>query len=256
MVGHVTDRRSTPLTTPEIDPTICTPAYRLGILRRVPFFAALSDEQLADVNARFHARDYAAGETLYTAGSPAARLHVLALGVAKLTRHTPAGQDVLLDILAPGDIFGSPASLGEREVQHTAEAQTMCCVLSIGADDFRAILGRYPLVALAVLDIVVAQVQAAHDTVAQLSAAPAEARIATALLKLADKLGEPRDNTTLIQTPLSRQDIAALTGTTVETASRVMSRFRRDGLIDSGRQWVAVVDAGRLRAVADSGVRP
>jgi CRP/FNR family transcriptional regulator len=89
-----------------------------------------------------------------------------------------------------------------------------------------------------------------HDLVEQLSAYPAEQRIAAALLTLADKMGETRGSSVLIQAPLSRQDLAEMTGTTPETASRIMAQFRHSGLVRTGRRWVAILDASRLTAEA------
>ena len=50
--------------------------------------------------------------------------------------------------------------------------------------------------------------------------------------------------------PLARQDIADMLGITVETASRALSQFRKDGVIRSGRRWIAIVDRDRLAAIA------
>jgi CRP-like cAMP-binding protein len=81
-----------------------------------------------------------------------------------------------------------------------------------------------------------------------LSAYTVEQRVVAVLIRLAKKMGEPKRRGILIQFPLSRQDLAAMTATTVETVSRVMSRLSTDGLISSGRKWVAVND---LRALAE-----
>jgi CRP-like cAMP-binding protein len=106
-------------------------------------------------------------------------------------------------------------------------------------------------VTLAVLDLVAARLAAAQELVEQHSSQPVERRIAAMLLKLGDKLGEQRESDLLIQMPLSRQDLADMAGTTIETASRVMSQLRRAGLIRSGRRWVALVDRDRLAHVAN-----
>jgi CRP-like cAMP-binding protein len=51
---------------------------------------------------------------------------------------------------------------------------------------------------------------------------------------------------TLIYAPLSREDVASMAATTVESCSRIMSGFRRRGLIDAGRGWVAIADRSGL----------
>lgn len=244
-------RRHTPLEPEPVEPQACTLDVRLQVLHQVPFFVDLDHPQVAEINSVFTAHGYQAGETIYFAGDTATRLYVVATGKVKLLRHTLAGQEVLLDILASGEFFGSLAALGDEAYADTAQAQTGCCVLSIAAEDFQSILERYPPVALKVIDLTAARLQAAHETIRQLSAHSVEQRIAAVLLKLAEKVGEESEEGLLIQMPLSRQDVAALTGTTVETASRVLSQFRKNGLIQSGRQWIAVADQEGVAALAE-----
>lgn len=245
----MTTRRNTPLKPEDIEPQMCTIHTRLDILSRVPFFAGLSNEAVAEVNQLFHEHGYELGQPIYYAGDPATRLYVVAVGKVKLLQHTLSGQDVLLDILTPGEFFGSLSVLGDETYPDTALAQTMACILAIAAADFQAVLKRYPSVTVTALETVARRLKAAHEMIRQLSAHSVEHRIAAALLKLAEKLGEPQPEGLLIQMPLSRQELAELTGTTVETASRVMSQFQKDSLIRTGRQWVAIADKLRLAAI-------
>lgn len=245
------DRRSTPLDQDPIEPATCSIDLRLEILQQLPFFSSLTAEQVAEANGYFREQGFTEGELIYLMGEPADRFYVVAAGQVKLMRHSLGGQDVLLEILTPGDFFGSLAALGDEEYADSAEAQTPVCVLGISAGDFRALLERYPAVSLAVLDEVSGRLRAAREMVRRLSAQPVEQRLAYILLQLAEKLGEEKDVGTLIQMPLSRADLAGMAGTTVETASRIMSHFQKEGLINSGRRWVAVAERERLAEVAE-----
>lgn len=246
----MSERRTTPLTPEDTQPHMCSVHTRLAVLGKVPFFASLDARALDRVNAQFREVGYAAGKAIYFAGDSADRLYVVASGKVKLSRHTLSGQDVVLDILAPGDFFGSLAILGDATYPDTAQAQTAVCVLGIHAQEFQQVLFQHPSVALAVLQVTAERLHAAHESIRQLSAFSVERRIAAVLLKLAEKLGEPSEEGVLIQTPLSRQDLADMTGTTLESASRVMSQFQKQGVIRSGRQWVAIADLPGLHAVA------
>lgn len=244
------ERRRTPVRVASIEPRLCTLEMRLQILRRTPFLAALAPEDLVRINRLFVERSYGADQTIYLAGEPATRLYIVASGQVTLARVMPSGQSVLLDLLTPGDFFGSLSAPRDRTYRNSAQAHTLCCVLSIATADFQSILRRYPPVALAVLDVVTMQLQATRDLIEHHSAQPVERRLAATLLTLGEKVGEERDGVLLIQMPLSRQDLAAMAGTTIETASRVMSQFRKDGLIQSGRRWVALADRDRLAGLA------
>jgi CRP-like cAMP-binding protein len=87
--------------------------------------------------------------------------------------------------------------------------------------------------------------------VRQLSAHSVEHRIAFTLLKLADKFGERQGERLLIQTPLARDELAEMTGTTTESASRAISGLQKAGLIETGRQWVAILDRESLEALLE-----
>ncbi len=122
-------------------------------------------------------------------------------------------------------------------------------MLAVTAQDFQALLRRYPAVAVAALEMVSARLRSSTEVVEQLSAHPVEQRIASALLNLAQRVGERKGNAVLIQMPLSRQDLADMTGTTPETVSRTMAQFRDAGLIRTGRRWTAVLDPAGLEKI-------
>ena len=239
-----------------IEPAMCTPQLRLQILHGLPFFRALGHDDIRAVDAHFRERGFQPGETLYHAGEAASHFYVVAAGNVRLLLHTLSGQDVLLDILIPGDFFVALPNVGQPGVSgypDSAQAQTACCALTVPTVRLRDILQDYPSAALRLLEITAARLQEAQETIRQLSAYDAEQRIAATLLKLGDKLGQAREDDLLIGMPLSRQDIADMTGATVETASRILSSFRKQDLIRSGRQWIALRDVPALQALAGPG---
>jgi CRP/FNR family transcriptional regulator, nitrogen oxide reductase regulator len=243
-------RRKSPLQIESVEPHACSVEMRLEILQQTPFFVHLSLPEITAVNKQFREYGYQPGETIYFSGDRATHLYVVASGQVKLLRHSESGQDALLDILQPGDYFGSLMAWGEEPYPDTAEAKTAVCILAITAESFRTLLQHYPGVALAVLDITTARLQESQEAVRRLSADSAERRIAAVLLKLAAKLGQTTAEGILIQTPLSRDDLAQMTGATAETASRIISQFQKDGLVRSGRQWIALTDKPGLEAIA------
>jgi CRP/FNR family transcriptional regulator, nitrogen oxide reductase regulator len=244
----MTTRRKSPIDTAHIEPQMCSIDLRLTILSQVPFFQDLPHEDLGKINNFFVEKGYSSGQAICQAGDVAERLYVVADGNVKLMQHTFSGQDVMLDVLKPGEFFGSLSILGDQEYSETAIAQTECCVISIGADEFRRILRDNPAVALKVIDIMSGRLKSAHEMIRQLSARSVEQRLAYILLKLAEKLGQEKDYGLLIQLPLSRGDLAEMVGTTTESASRVMSQFQKEGLVRSGRRWVAITDREGLMA--------
>lgn len=97
------------------------------------------------------------------------------------------------------------------------------------------------------------RLEESQEIIKQLSVYTIEQRVAATLIRVAKKLGEQKQIGMLIQIPFSRQALAAMTGTTIETVSGVMSRFSAEGLISTGRKWVAVNDLERLEEMANEG---
>ncbi len=246
-------RPKSPVRLEWVDPTVCSLEYRLKIIGRLPFFRHLPSEAIVEINRLFEDRDVAAEQPIYFEGDAGEHLYLVAMGKVKLLRHTASGRDVLLDILRGGEYFGSLAILGGRGYTETAVAQTDCCILQISSSNFEKILGHYPDVSLKVLQAVGQRLEQSQEIVKQLSVYSADQRIAAALIRLAKKMGEEKGAGMLIQLPFSRQDLAAMTGTTVETVSRLMSRFSEDGLVKTGRKWVEIRDLQGLEQIAKKG---
>ena len=244
-------RRKTPVEIELTEPHLCSMDLRLHILHEVPFFSALGHDQIAEINQQFHEKGFQSGDYLYFSGDPAESLFIIAEGRVKLLRHATSGKDVMLDLLVPGEFFGGLSTASDSSYFETAQALTSVCALTVSREAFRTILTRYPDVGMRVLDLVTGRLEAAHATIHQLSSQSAEQRIAFTLLKLADKLGEAHEVGLLIQTPLSRDELAEMTATTPETTSRVISQFQRDGWINTGREWIALTDPTALREIAE-----
>jgi CRP-like cAMP-binding protein len=244
------ERKRSPLEIKTTEAHMCTISARLTILSQVPFFQDLTSADLEWVNSLFHEVDFNVDEVICHSGEPAQQFFVVADGRVKLLRHSLTGRDILLDLLTPGEFFGSFSGQGDDVYPETAQAQSPCCILVIGRKTFQQILKQHPNVALKVIDIMARRLQTANERVHQLSALPVDGRIASILMMLGNKFGEKREVGWLLQVPLSRDDLAGMTGTTTESASRVMSQFQKDGLIRSGRGWVALTDREGLETIA------
>ena len=244
------DRRTTPLAHTCDAPHHCPLPLRVDVLAHAPYFRHLDRTAVEAIERRMHVQAYAEGEVVHRTGTPADGMFILATGTVKVLRPSLGGADVLVDVITPGTLFGSVAALGHATHPDTAQALTVSCALRIGAEDFRAVLEEHPRVALVVLGDLAGRLEQAQQTVRRLSGGTVEQRVASTLLALADKVGEPRGDALLLQLPLTRGDLAAMTGTTTESVSRTLSRLRRRGIVETGRRWTAVADREALAALA------
>lgn len=236
-------------------PHRCPRPVRLYVLARAPYFLGLAEEELERIDQRMRTHTYAAEDPIYRAGDRADALYVVAEGRVKLSQSTADGTETVTDLLVPGELFGAMGSLGEPYHLQSAAALVGTCVLRIGQEDFRQVLVDHPRVGLRVLDDVSARLARTQSDIGGQATQTVQQRVATALLRLADKLGEDRGRQgIMLEVPLSRADLAGLARSTPESVSRIMSRWKKDGVIDSGRRWTALLDRDRLKEIAAGAV--
>lgn len=240
-------RRKTPLEIKIVDAGSCSIDLKMKIIHQLPFFKELSHDSIKNINNLFNDVQYNADDTIYYSGDVASRLCVIASGSVKLIKQNKDGNNTLIDILKQGEFFGNLDPFGNTLYQETAMVQTSSCIMKIDTKDFRSILTKHPSVSLIVLDIMSKRLREAQEQIRQLSTIPVEGRIAYTLFKLSQKLGEKKDFGLLIQIPLSREDIAGMTGTTPETASRIISHMQKDNIIKTGRKWIAINNIDKLQ---------
>lgn len=232
-------------------PHRCPRPVRMYVLARAPYFVGLGEAELDRIDRLMQTGSWAAGDYLYHAGDRADSLYVVAEGRVRLSQVTADGTETVSDILVPGELFGAMDSVGEPYHLQSASALVGSCTLRIGQGDFREVLASQPRVALRVLDDVVARLARAQTDIGGQVTETVPQRTATALLRLAEKLGEDRgSHGILLEVPLSRADLAGLARSTPESVSRVMSRWKKEGVVDSGRRWTALLDRRRLEAEA------
>jgi len=191
------------------------------------------------------------GALLFRQGGRAGAIYVLVRGKIKLTQVQPDGQEVIVRIIGPGDVFGAIAAFGDAIYPVSAEAAQAAEVLAWDGKAMAGLLMQYPVVALNALRILVARVHELQDRLSELATAHVEQRLARAVLRLIAKAGTKVDEGVLLDMPLSRRDLAELTGTTLYSASRILSRWEAQGLITPGRQRLLVRDPHGLVSTAE-----
>jgi CRP-like cAMP-binding protein len=229
----------------------CSADVRLEMLGRAPLFRALDEDALARVNERCSAVPCVPGETIHHEGDPAERLFVVATGVVELLTHGAEGRRVLHDVVVPGETFGSLPVLGDDRYRHDAVALRPGCLLRISSDTFRDLLREVPGVAEAALEVTAQRLRDAQRSVHDLSTLPVDGRLAATLLRLAAKTGEQREDGLHLGLPLPQVDLAAMTGTSPESVSRVFGRWRAAGWIATGGEGPVLRDAEALRSLAE-----
>lgn len=229
---------------------------RTELLRQVALFASLPDVQLDEIGHEAHTRHVTAGGTFFREGDPAESFFVIQTGTVKLMQITAEGHQVVLRLLGRGDAFGGVAAFGGGSYPVTAEAVTDASAFEWPGAVMAGLMERHPRLAMNAVRFVAARLHELQNQYRQLATEKVERRIARALVRLAEQSGRRVDTGLLIDLPLSREDLGQMTGTTLYTVSRVVSRWEHEGILDVGRQRIVIRKPGALIAVADDLPQP
>ena len=220
-------------------------------LQEMPVLSSLPQSDWEKVKDLFVEKHFGKDEYIFFEGDPSSWLGVILEGRVKMIKHSEAGKDVVLDVMSPGEMVGEVAAFDGSPYPATAQAMEPTVVASIHRDDFLRLLKQYPAVALRVIEETGRRLREAQETIKSMAVERVERRIARILLKLAATTGSSNEDGIVIELPLTRQDIAEMVGTTVETAIRTMSKFRKRGLVQTKRGRVIILEPHQLVRIAE-----
>jgi len=222
------------------------------VVRANPIFAGLPARDLAALVAAAHDSTYAAREYVFLEGEPAAAFCLVKQGHVKIVRHAKSGKDVVLELLGPGEAFGGVAVIERRPYPASAQTTERTVVTKIPQDVIVPLAERHPSIVRAMALMIGQRLRAAHESVTALASEPVEARLAGVLLRIAEREGVRGREGITLPMQLTRQSLADMTGTTVETAIRVLGRWQKDGTVRDAGGHLVIPDRDALRARLDT----
>jgi CRP-like cAMP-binding protein len=215
-------------------------ADHLDKFKDVPLFRGVSENDLTKIINTAHESSLEAGAFFFHQGDPANRLFLLTHGRVKLGQLSPDGQQVLIKIISPYAMFGVIAIVQGSEYPLFAEAAELSRAHYWIEEDFTGLISSFPGLALNAMQMMADHVKDTQDRFRQLATERVERRIARTLIRLANQSGRKVDKGVLIDLPLTRQDLAEMSGTTLFTVSRTLSQWENEGIVISGRGKVII----------------
>ena len=213
------------------------------ILKKINIFQGLKDNEIKEVAKYFHIKKYKKNEYIFFEGDEDPGIYIVLDGIIKLTKETADGKTVILRLVTPGEVFGwLVVGDSKPESTYTAQALVDSTVMYISNQDFLRLLVNYPAIAVRITCDASKRVLEAYDRLKSLAAEKVEGRIANLLLELAKKIGKEENGKLIIEAPITRQDIAEMTGTTVETAIRIISKWKKEGKLNTKRGRIEILD--------------
>jgi CRP/FNR family transcriptional regulator, nitrogen oxide reductase regulator len=224
-----------------------------SLITDLPMFAGVGGDRLDEILNEAQSLRYAKGTNVFEQDAPATSFFILLDGHLRVAKLTPAGQQVVVRFVAPGEIFGVAKAIGRTTYPATATAVVDSVALVWPSVAWPRLIEKNPALATNALQTVGSRLQEAHTRVVEMSTEQVERRVAHALLRLAKQAGRKVEEGVRIDFPISRQDVAEMTGTTLHTVSRILSAWEAQGWVEGGRQKIVIREAHKLFVLAEGG---
>jgi CRP-like cAMP-binding protein len=215
------------------------------LLRRVPLFSELSEQDLARVSRVAIPRSFPKGVRVFHEGDNSDACYIVREGDLRVTREHPDGRAIALATLAPGDIFGELAMLDGEARSASVETLSDSELLALPASDMRRLLASHPEITVKLVVALTRRLRETNERIARQSFQTVPSRVAGVLSQLIAEAADGREGVTIRMT---QADLAQLAGTSRESVSRFLAVLERAGVVNVGRGRVTIVEPRRLRA--------
>jgi len=220
------------------------------LLRKSPMFRRLGPEDRQRLASMALVREFEKNALIFSEGDASDFLFTITSGRVKIFKTTARGTDVILEIFGPGDSVGAVAVYEARPYPASAMALEPTTCLLFPRQSFFALLEAHPTFVRALLVGLTHRLMELTNRLTELTGGHIEPRLARLFLKLADDVGQKRPGGVFIPMPLSRQELADMIGTTIETAIRIMSRWSKENIVRTEKDGFVVVNRGALEDLA------
>ncbi len=218
--------------------------------KKIDLFKNLSEEELKELEPYLVTATFKKKEVIFAEGDQPEWFYIVSKGKIKITKISHEGKEIILELISPTDIFGGVAVLRNFPYPANAVAMEESEVLKISRKNLMRLVDRFPNLMYCMALQLGDRMKSSYDSLKNIALERVEARIAALLLKLANKVGiETRDGVA-IDMRLTKQDVADMVGTTVETSIRTFSKFRKQGLLSDKDGKIVIKDREGLTSLS------
>jgi CRP/FNR family transcriptional regulator len=224
--------------------------HEIWHLKRLNFFPSVTEEELKALIPEVKTYSYKKGDTIYFEGERADYVYLVKEGYVRLSRLTPEGRSLTLDIFNPGDIFGELVLAGEDRRSEIAEAQQNCTLWLLPKSGLQAIVEQNPKMALQITKIMgFRRLQIENKISNLLTTVPV--RLARLIISLAERYpGTTTKGNRYIKIRLTHRDLGDLIAANREIVTATLNRFKKDETITFVKNMVVLLDEASLRDLA------
>ncbi|MRG28724.1 Crp/Fnr family transcriptional regulator [Laceyella tengchongensis] len=221
--------------------------HPIELLQAIPLFQGLTEAELEKLWEIVGIRHCHKKEIIFREGATKTAIYIIQSGMVKTYKTDDQGHEQIVCLLRQGDMFPHTGFFNQLPYPATAETIDQTVLISIPVEPFEQVMLSNPTMAVKVMRVMGNKILDLQKQLHEYVGHDVQQRAVTFLLDLADKYGENRDGTILINIPLTHQDFASAIGTTRETVSRLLSQLRKQGLLRMGRNQFVIPDLDALR---------
>lgn len=225
-------------------------ALQIYDLKKISIFSHLKENELKEIQPYLIKEKFKKKQEIFSEGDSSDWFYILVSGKVKLTKISSEGKEIIVELISPTDFFGGLAVLKGFPYPANAIAMEDSEIIKISKPDMLRILDLFPSIMYEITSNLSMRVKEFHETLRNVALEKVESRIASLLVKLANKLGkEMDDGSIMIDMKLTKQDIAEMVGTTVETSIRTLSRFKKLGLLKERNGKLIISDINSFESM-------
>ena len=226
---------------------------KIEYIKKSRMFNGVKDKDLEHILDICSFEEQKKGNFIFEEGVSCHWVYFVCAGRVKLLAHSSSGRDFILKIVSTNDLLSDNNVLFDRipECIYSAQALEDSVLMKIRANDFLALLDKYQEINANYNSTIDKHLREAYSSLKNMAFEKVERRIARHLIKFANNTGEQLESGLKLGVKLSRQEIANLTGTTIETAIRVMSKFKKEKIIAEKSGYIFIKNKHGLVRMAD-----
>lgn len=215
------------------------------------FFPAMSKEEMETLLKTTEVRSIRKGDAIYFPGDPADYAYLIKEGHVRISRISPEGKLLTLDILEPGNIFGEMVVAGQQRRSEIAEAMEDCALCVVPRSVLMSLVEANAKMALHITKIIGLRREKIESRIENLLFCPVSVRLARLFLGLADHYpGRTTEGYRMIDLRLTHQEIGSLIGTNREIVTVTLNRLKQQGLLVSLQHKIILMDEAQLTQLA------
>lgn len=215
-------------------------------------FAGFSNRELKEILSCARTRTFSRDELLYSQGQPVRSIMVLQSGSVKHTQLSSNGDEVLLRMTGTGEAVNLQSGADACNHSCSVRAMEQCRAWVWEYARLQELLERYPRLRQNIAHVLVSRLHDLEERFREIATEKVARRLALVLLRLSTQIG--KDTPDGVQISLSREEMAQMTGTTLFTISRVLSKWAEQGLVSPKREAVVILNAKRLELESEYGM--